>query len=208
MAVVCPTITVSSEEEYSKQIANVKDFAARIHIDLMDGQLAPTKSIPLDKVWWPDNITADIHLMYQKPMDQLDLLVELKPNMVIIHFESEVEHEHCAVHLKDNGIKTGLAILQDTPLDSITNLISSFDQVLIFSGKLGYQGGRADLSMLGKVKQLRVINPDIEIAWDGGINDYNAKQLVEAGVDVLNVGGFIQHSDNPKDAYDKLLSSL
>ncbi|MEI9914259.1 MAG: hypothetical protein WDN66_04790 [Candidatus Saccharibacteria bacterium] len=208
MAAICPTITVSNEQEYLRQLDNVKDFATRLHIDLMDGQLAPTKSISADKIYWPDNIEANIHVMYQQPMDLLNQLVKLKPSMVIIHAEAEVEHQHFAIHLRDNGIKAGLAVLQNTSIDSITDLIPSFDQVLIFGGNLGYQGAQADLSMLDKVVKLRASYPDLEIAWDGGVNDQNVKQIVEAGVSVINVGSYIQASSSPKDAYDKLLSSL
>ena len=65
-----------------------------------------------------------------------------------------------------------------------------------------------DLGLLDKVQKTAEHHPDVEIAWDGGISDQNAKQLVNGGVDVLNVGGFIQKSENPKDAYDKLLSVI
>ncbi len=52
-----------------------------------------------------------------------------------------------------------------------------------------------------KVQKIRDHHPEAEIGWDGGINDHNAKQLVEAGVDVLNVGGYIQQATKPADAY-------
>ena len=42
------------------------------------------------------------------------------------------------------------------------------------------------------------------IGWDGGINADNVVELVRAGVEVLNVGGFIQHSSDPGAAYAKL----
>jgi pentose-5-phosphate-3-epimerase len=58
------------------------------------------------------------------------------------------------------------------------------------------------------VKQVQEHHPEAEIGWDGGINDHNAQQLVAAGVDVLNVGGFIQKSDDPAGAYEKLLNLL
>jgi ribulose-phosphate 3-epimerase len=204
VAVICPTVTALDPHEYREQMERIEPFAERVHIDLMDGELAPTKSPGLDHVWWPENLKADIHLMYQKPMDQLEQLVKLKPNLVVIHYEAEVDHAHFATHLRENGIKAGLAILQDTPAEKTFEILNCFDHVLIFSGNLGHHGGEANLDLLGKIPFLRQQKPDLEISWDGGINDQNAKRLIEGGVDVLNVGGFIQNSDDPTTAYAKL----
>ena len=201
---ICPTITAYDQTEYNRQINQLVTFAERIHIDLMDGEFAPTKSPELSKIWWPHQLKADIHLMYQKPMDYLDQLIKLKPRMVVIHNEADVHHMHFAAELHKAGILAGLAIMKDTPIEYAYQIMHSFDHVLIFSGNLGYHGGNADLGLLDKVAKVRNHHPDAEIGWDGGINTDNAKQLVEAGVDVLNVGGFIQKSANPSAAYAKL----
>jgi ribulose-phosphate 3-epimerase len=111
---------------------------------------------------------------------------------------------HFAAELHKHDIKTGLALLQDTPVEWAEQIMHSFDHVLIFSGHLGYHGGAADLKLLEKVHQIREHHPEVEIGWDGGINVDNAKQLLEAGVDVLNVGGFIQKSSDPESAYGTL----
>jgi ribulose-phosphate 3-epimerase len=202
--VICPTITAFDLHEYRQQMENVAPFSERIHIDLMDGQFAPTVSPDLERVWWPQELLADIHLMYQRPMDYIDQLIKLRPHMVIVHNEADVHHMDFAARLHQHDIKTGLAVLQDTPIDYAFQIMHSFDQVLVFSGELGYHGGAADLSLINKVKKIREDHPEAEIAWDGGINDQNAKQLVDAGVQVLNVGGYIQSSDSPKVAYAKL----
>jgi ribulose-phosphate 3-epimerase len=101
-----------------------------------------------------------------------------------------------------------LALLQDTPVEYAEQIMHSFDHVLVFSGILGHHGGQADLGLLEKVRQIRAHHPDVEIGWDGGINDQNARQLVGAGVDVLNVGGYIQKSSDPAAAYAKLKSVI
>lgn len=204
MAVICPTITAFDTATYKQQIEQVRPFATRIHIDLMDGEFAPTVSPGLQSVWWPHELQADIHLMYQRPMEQLEMLVELRPHMVIIHNEADVHHMHFAAELHKHGIKTGLALLHDTPVTYAEQIMHSFDQVLIFSGDLGKHGGVADLALLAKVAEIRAHHPEVEIAWDGGISAENAKALVEGGVQVLNAGGFIQKSHNPAEAYQRL----
>lgn len=204
MPIICPTVTAYDLTTYRQQLARLTPFSERIHIDLMDGQFAPTKSPDLDKIWLPLDQMCDIHLMYQEPMDYLSQLIKLRPHLVVIHNEAHVHHMHFAAELHKAGIEAGLAILQDTPVEHAYQIMHSFDHVLIFSGNLGHHGGEADLGLLGKVKKVREHHPSAEIGWDGGINDQNAKQLVEAGVDVLNVGGYIQKAEDPAARYKKL----
>jgi ribulose-phosphate 3-epimerase len=208
MSVICPAILAGTQQEYSAQVNRIKNFAKRIQIDLTDGEFANAKSIGLDSVWRPNAVPADIHLMYQKPMDYLDQLIKLKPNLVIIHAEADVHHMHFAAELHKEDIKAGLAVLPQTSVDSIEQIINSFDHLLIFSGDLGHFGGKADLTLLSKAREAKEHHPEIEIGWDGGVNDQNAKQLADGGIEVLNVGGFIQNSDDPVAAYQSLLKEL
>jgi ribulose-phosphate 3-epimerase len=208
MPVICPTVTATGAHQYREQMERIEPFAYRIHIDLMDGRFAPTKSPDIGQIWWSPKIKADIHLMYQRPIEQLSALIKARPDLVIIHAEAEGDLVHFADSLHKVGIRTGLALLQDTSVDSVQGIIESFDHVLIFSGHLGYHGGEANLDLLKKVKQIRELHPHTEISWDGGINDHNAKQLIDAGVDVLNVGGYIQAASSPSRAYQELAQKL
>jgi ribulose-phosphate 3-epimerase len=115
---------------------------------------------------------------------------------------------HFAAELHKEGIKAGLALLQDTPVHYVEQIVHSFDHVLIFSGNLGHHGGTANLELLSKVHEVRALHPEAEIGWDGGISEQNARQLVEAGVDVLNVGGFVQQADDAIAAYATLKASV
>lgn len=204
MPIICPTITAYDAHSFRVQMERIEPFAERIHIDLMDGIFAPTTSPRLHEIWWPDHIVADIHLMYQDTMAQIDRLIELKPNLVIIHQEALGNHQEFADRLHQHDIKVGIALLKDTPAETVLHKILSFDHVLVFSGDLGKHGGIADMTILEKVATLRNYSTTIEVSWDGGINDSNISTLVHGGVDVLNVGGFIQSSMNPVEAYAKL----
>lgn len=204
MAVIVPTVTATDVHEFRVQMNRLIPFAKRVHIDLMDGDFAPTRSPSLEHVWWPHEIEADIHLMYRRPMDYVEQLIKLKPRMVIIHNEADVHHMHFAAILHQHDIEVGLALLQDTPVAYAEQIMHSFDHVLVFSGHLGFHGGKADLLMLKKVRQIRAHHPDVEIGWDGGIDAQIAPFLIAGGVDVLNTGGFIQKSKHPKASYDTL----
>lgn len=205
MSVICPTITAFDPHEYREQVERLLPFAKRLHIDLMDGDFAPSTSPDLAHIWLPHETVNDVHLMYRHPMNYLDQLIKLKPHMVVIHNEAEVHHMDFAAKLHQHDIKAGLAILAETPIDWAGQIMHSFDHVLIFSGNLGYQGGSTvDLGLLEKVKYVQEHHPEAEIGWDGGINADNAKALAEGGVDVLNVGGFIMKADDPTATYRQL----
>lgn len=209
MAAICPTVTAHDEAVYRSQMDTVSEFAQRVHIDLMDGDFAPTVSVPLETIWWPTQLAADVHIMYRRPGDYLDKLIDLKPNTVVIHAEADVDHAAFAAKLRDNGIKAGLALLQETAVSAVEQKLDDFDHIMIFSGNLGHQGGgKMDFGLLDKVRQARQIKPGIEVAWDGGIDDTTAKQLADGGVDVLNVGSFIHKSNDPAAAFRQLESLL
>lgn len=207
-AVICPTVTAYSLAEYNQQIRVLSGFARRVHIDLMDGAFAPTVSPKLEDIWWPPSFIADIHIMYQYPMDYLQQLIHLRPHMVVFHVETMFHHMHMAAELHAEGINVGLAILPETPIVNIQQILHSFDHLLIFSGDLGHFGGHANLDLLQKVREAKEHHPTLEIGWDGGINQHNVAQLVAGGVDVLNVGGAIQQAEDPRVAFDQLTSLL
>ena len=124
--------------------------------------------------------------------------------MVIVHAESDGNFVPFAELMHRHGIEVGVALKPKTPVELIRPALEWIDYVLVFSGDLGHFGGQADLALLDKVKLLRQLKPQLEIGWDGGINNVNAKALAAGGVDVLNVGGFIQHAADPRMAYGML----
>jgi ribulose-phosphate 3-epimerase len=205
---ICPTITAFEPHEYRAQVEKLKPFARRIHIDLMDGEFAPSISPPLNQIWWEETFIADIHLMYKQPMEAISQLKVLKPSLVIVHLEADIDHDRFISEMHGSDIKAGVALLQPSPAEENMDVIAKYDHALVFSGNLGYHGGEADLGLLSKVTEIRQALPDIEISWDGGINAANAKALIEGGIDVLNVGGFIQKSADPETAYKSLQELL
>lgn len=208
MTFVVPTVTAENAHIYREEIERVSSFADRIHIDLADGVFAPTKLVNPIQAWWPEEKIADIHIMYSKPSEHIETLISLRPNLVVFHVESDDNILALMSQLQEVGVKAGIALLESSQPEDSKELIENADHVLIFGGKLGYHGGEAQLDLLQKVPRIKEINPDTEIAWDGGINDENVLQIAQAGVDVMNVGGFIQKADAPQDAYDILVEKL
>ena len=133
---------------------------------------------------------------------------KLAPRLVIVHAEAEGGFRDFAEALHGHGVQVGVALLPQTPVSAIEPALALIDHVLIFSGDLGHFGGQANLQLLSKVKQLRDLKPALEIVWDVGINEQKSKKLAAVGVDVLNVGGFIQKAQDPHKSYAQLQVTL
>ncbi len=205
MPIICPTITAYSETEYRNQISKVVHLAHRIQIDLTDGEFTKERSIGPEKAWWPAGFLADFHLMYINPMTAVAEILKHKPNLIIVQAEADGSFGDFVAMCKTAGVKIGAALLPKTSPQKIYPMLEKLDHVLIFSGNLGYQGGStADVSLLSKVKELRARSSKIEIGWDGGVNPQNASKLIMGGVNVLNVGGYIQHAEDPPKSFSIL----
>ncbi|HET7827785.1 MAG TPA: hypothetical protein VFK97_02880 [Candidatus Saccharimonadales bacterium] len=204
MAVICPSITAYSTDEYHQQIENIAHLAERIHIDLMDGHFTKKANLGPADAWWPVGIKADFHLMYRQPDKAVALILEHQPNLIIIHAEADGNFEALANQCHSLGVKIGVALLPSTAPAAIERSLNRIDHVLVFSGNLGEYGGHANLDLLRKVNHIRQLAPNIEIGWDGGINQQNISQLAFGGVDVFNIGGFLQSAADTATAFHSL----
>jgi ribulose-phosphate 3-epimerase len=204
MSIICPTVLASDKAIYKEQIEKVAHLGNRIQIDLTDGQFAKTGTLDPEAVWWPVGLKADIHLMYQEPMSAAEAVIKHNPSMIIIHAEAGGDFNKFATYCRDRNVKIGVALLPPTTPEVIAKSLAKIDHVLIFSGDLGSFGGHADLSLLSKVEFLKKQRPELEVGWDGGVNLQNVARLVEGGVDVLNVGGYLQNSEDSSKAYAAL----
>jgi len=208
MAVIAPCITVETEDDYKATVERLHPFAQRVHIDLMDGEFAPTFSIGVDKIWWPQEWIVDVHAMVSRPSQYVDALIQLHPSTVIFHVEVEEDLTPTITKLKQAGIKAGVALLKPTVPSEVSNYIEIADHVLVFSGDLGHYGGVASLMQLEKVRLVRKIHPEVEVGWDGGANAENVFSLVQGGVDVVNCGGSINKAPDPTGAYKLMVEEI
>ena len=208
MSQIVPTIMVETIEQYRAETEKVGAFAHRVHVDISDGEFAPTFLLGEDQLYWPEGWEVDVHAMVERPSEHLAKLLQLKPTLVILHAEAQEDILPHFATLKNAGIKAGIGLLKTTVPSTVEPAIKAADHVMIFSGELGKHGGTASLMQLEKVRLVKKIKPEVEIGWDGGINMENAYTLAQGGVDVLNVGGTIAESDNPTDTYNQLVKEI
>lgn len=206
MSVIAPAILVDTAEAYKETVDRIHPFAQRVHVDVTDGEFAPTFTVGLDHIWWPQNWTVDIHAMVARPMEYIDQLIALKPYTIIFHAEAVADLVPLMKQVKLAGIRAGVALQRTTVPSTVQAMIEEANHVMIFSGNLGEHGGTANMMQLEKVRLIKQINQRAEIGWDGGVNIDNAYTLTQGGVDVLNVGGTIAKASDPGAAYAKLVA--
>lgn len=208
MSVLVPAILAENPAAYKEQIDRVTGFAERIHIDLSDGEFAPTFTVGVSDLWAPEGWMVDMHVMANDLNSFIPQLIALHPNLIIVHAEARSGALEAIRQIKQAGIKAGLALLRPTVPRTVEEMINEADHVMIFSGELGRFGGTASLMQLEKIRLIKAIKPDVEIGWDGGVTAENAYSLVQGGVDVLNVGGAIHKASDPRSVFGRLQQEI
>lgn len=209
MAIIVPTITTEDRNTYAKQYDAYSAFAKRIQVDICDGVFAPTLSMDEANAWrQPNWAEMDLHMMVMNPSQHLTAIIRAKPSLCIFHAETNENLIPVFQTLKQAGIKTGVAILKQTYPGKVAPYIEAADHCLIFAGRLGQQGGEADMIQIEKVSIIRSIKSEIEIGWDGGANMKNVRMLAHSNIDVINVGSAISTSQNPAETFKQLSAEI
>lgn len=207
-AQIAPAVLAETTDQFKAQMEKIHQLANRVHIDITDGEFAPSFTINVSEAWWPEGWHADIHAMVARPSEYIDQLIALRCDLIIFHAEVQEDLMPIIQKVKAAGIKAGIALQRPTVPSTIANLIQAVDHVMIFSGDLGRYGGTASLMQLEKVRLIRAIKPEVEVGWDGGVNLENAFNLAQGGIDVLNVGGTIAKSADPGETYKALVAEI
>jgi ribulose-phosphate 3-epimerase len=207
-AQIAPAVLAETTDQYKEYMEKIHTLANRVHIDISDGEFAPSFTINATEAWWPEGWHADIHAMVARPSEYVDQLIALRADLIIFHAEVQEDLLPLFQKIKAAGMKTGVALQRSTVPSTVAPIIQASDHVMIFSGELGRYGGTASLMQLEKVRLIRAIKQEVEIGWDGGVTLENAFGLAQGGVDVLNVGGTIAKSADPAATYTALVAEI
>ncbi len=212
MIKIAPSLLSADFTNLNQEIHKVQEAGADIlHLDVMDGHFVPnlTFGLPIIKqIKQISEIPLDVHLMVTNPEIYLEKLIEWKIEYVSIHQET-VFHLHRQISfLRSKNIKAGIALNPATPVEMIFPMIPELDFVLLMSVNPGFGGQKFLPLVYDKIRKLREFsdqkNPDLEIEVDGGVNDKNAKKLIESGTDVLVSGSYIFGSNDYKEQINRL----
>ena len=205
---IVPAVLTANKQDYRAQLERINMYTHRIQIDITDGKFAPNETLDITNVWWPHDWTVDLHLMVEQPSFYMDTILKLKPSLCIFHAESKENLLPLFDMLHAQGIRTGVALLPSTFPGAVKPYIDAADHVLIFAGKLGEQGGAADLMQMEKIEIIRGLKSEAEIGWDGGANMSNIRALSHADLDVINVDSALSSADNPSAVYQEMVAEI
>jgi len=185
--------------DFSKLSEEIKkaevEGADLIHWDIMDGHFVPNITFGpaairalRDKTKLPFNT----HLMIENPDNFIEKFAEAGSDTISVHAEACDSLRDTIKHVKGLGIKAGVALNPETPLNVVEHVLDDLDFLLIMTVNPGFGGQEFISEVLPKVRETRRIvdtrRLDIDIGVDGGINEKTAELAVKAGANVLVIG--------------------
>lgn len=175
-----------------------------LHVDVMDNHFVPNLTIGLPVVEAIKKVThipLDCHLMIENPDRWAVGYAEAGAANVTVHAEAVDEPVSLAMDLKAAGATAGLSLKPGTDLDDWTEVLRSYDTLLIMTVEPGFGGQSFMPEMLEKVRRARAMvdtgHLNVVIQVDGGISADTIEQAAEAGADCFVAGSAIYGADDP-----------
>ena len=174
------------------------------HIDIMDGVFVPNISFGmpvLDAINKHAKKTIDVHLMIVDPDRYIATFKKLGADVLTVHYEACTHLHRTLQAIKAEGMKAGVALNPHTNVDLLEDVIQDIDLVCIMSVNPGFGGQSFIENTYSKVEKLKALinrkNAATIIEIDGGVTNKNAKQLADAGADVLVAGSYVFGAQDP-----------
>ena len=212
---IAPSILSADFTRLADAIETVEQAGATIvHVDVMDGHFVPNITIGLPVVRSLRKATKmiiDTHLMIEEPGRYAVEFVKAGADMVSVHIEADAHIHRTLTAIKEVGAKAGIAINPGTPLSALEEALQYADFVLLMSVNPGFGGQKFVSGSIAKLKRLRQmiiekgLNTRIEI--DGGIDNSNAADVINAGAEILVAGTAIFGASDPAAAVRQLKES-
>ena len=209
---IAPSILAADFLHLEKDILMLNREADIIHLDVMDGTLVPNISFGfsvIDPVSRIATIPMDAHLMVVNPQKWFENLHKDGVGMVSFHYEAALEHtEEYIDTLHSMGIRAGVAINPDVPVEKLFPFIGKADYFLIMSVFAGFGGQKFIPESLERISTLKAeidrVGNDALIEVDGGVNLQNITALREAGATMIVAGSTVFRSDRPGEVISAL----
>lgn len=204
---ITPSILSADFKNLQAEIESVEPFADWLQIDVMDGHFVPNLSFgaPVLKSV-KTKLPLDVHLMVSNPAERIAEFAELKASHITFHAEAvpAADRSSLIAAIRATGATAGVAINPETPLEEVRDTLPDVDLLLVMTVHPGFGGQQFIAEALTKVKEARVLYPDLMIQVDGGVDNTTAPACIEAGADNLVAGSYIFKAADRKTAIASL----
>jgi len=178
-----------------------------IHIDVMDNQFVPNLTIgpPVVKsLRSKTNKFLDVHMMVIDPEKLVEPFARSGADGITFHIEATEDPGSVIDLIKSCGCKAGISIKPQTPLQEILPLLDKIDIVLVMSVEPGFGGQSYIPESSDRIKKIKDYLEDnclqrVLIEVDGGVKLSNAKEIIDAGANVLVAGSEVFNAEKPEN---------
>ncbi len=185
------------------EVARVEPYVDGLHFDIADGHFVPniTFGEPLLKSL-ETKLPIDVHLMVTNPADHIGALhqANARVNSISFHIEAEGDPAETLRRIKEKGLRTGVAIKAETPVEALSPIITQVNYVILMTIVTGFSGNPFMPEPLGKIVWIREKNPNAKIIIDGGVDDKSITAIQAAGVDTVISGRYLFQARDLADA--------
>ncbi|MBO7144634.1 MAG: ribulose-phosphate 3-epimerase [Salinivirgaceae bacterium] len=209
---VAPSLLSADFGNLARDIEEINASKADyLHVDIMDGVFVPNISMGfpvLKAIKKSSKKPLDVHLMIVNPDQYVERFRDAGAEVLTVHYEACTHLHRTIAHIKDCGMKAGVALNPHTPVEVLADIIQDVDLVLIMTVNPGYGGQKFIEHSYDKLLRLRKLmeetnsKPMVEV--DGGVNFDNTEKLVNHGVSVLVAGSTVFGAPNKAEAVLKL----
>ena len=195
----------------AQQIKLVEPHVELIHIDAMDAHFVPPLSVGpvvVESVRKVTGLPLHCHLMVDRPQDLLKDFADAGADIVTVHREAVEDPAKLIEQAESLGLKSGLAVNPQTPVDETFPYLERLDRVLVMSVNPGWAGQAFLEEALPKIesarKEIDRQGLSVEIEVDGGINERSGPRCLAAGATVLAAASSIFKASDPAGAARRL----
>ena len=204
MILIAPSMLAADFLHLEKDIETVNRYADIFHLDVMDGAFVPNISFGfpvIEAIASKAEKPMDVHLMIIEPEKYVDRFAALGAEMISFHLNASKDPAALLKHIRSLGVKAGLVINPDIPVEELFPYLQDADYVLLMSVFAGFGGQKFIEATYDRIRTLKAEigrqGLDIKIEVDGGVSASNAAALVEAGAEIFVAGSAVFKAEDP-----------